>query len=414
MELKRKIYNLLRWSEKYTKTDMLYIAKGGFWLTLGRFITFVASFLLTIVFANLLPKETFGTYKYVLSLAGILAIPTLSGMNTAVLQAVARGYEGSFLPALKTKLRWGTLSSIASIILAGYYFFRGDTILTLSFLIVAVFLPLMNSFLIYESFWLGKKRFDVRAKYNIATQVLAISSMIATLFLTKNLFVILLVYFISWTSLRFIFLKITLKKSRPNKQQDPKTIPYGKHLSLMNVTGIINAQLEKILLWHFLGAGSLAVYSIALTLPDKIKDSLSVISGLAFPKFSQRSEDELKKSVPKKMLKIFLFVLPITIVYIFLAPYVYKIFFPKYPESIIYSQVYVLLLLVFPRTLLGTALTAKMRTKALYSTTFILAPTRIVLLFTLVPLFGIWGVITAFLIMEVMTFGLAWFLLKRM
>ena len=79
-KIKIKAYNLLRWSEKWTKTDMIYLARGGFWLTLGQVISSLSAFLLAIAFANLLPKETYGEYKYILSIASILAIPTLTGM----------------------------------------------------------------------------------------------------------------------------------------------------------------------------------------------------------------------------------------------------------------------------------------------------------------------------------------------
>jgi len=120
---KIRLYNLLRWSQKYTKTDMVYLAKGGSWLTLGQIVSTIASFLSAIAFANLLPRETYGQYKYILSITSILAIPTLAGINTAVIRAIARGYEGSFIPALKTKIKWGLLGGITSIGLAGYYYF---------------------------------------------------------------------------------------------------------------------------------------------------------------------------------------------------------------------------------------------------------------------------------------------------
>ncbi len=139
------VYKLLKKSEKWTKTDMIYLAKGGFWLTLGQGVSSVSSFLLAIAFANLLPKETYGTYKYIMSIVSLLAIPTLAGMNTAIIQAVARGYEGSVMPAFKTKVKWGLLGGLASLILTGYYYFQGNNTLAISFLITAVFVPFMDS-----------------------------------------------------------------------------------------------------------------------------------------------------------------------------------------------------------------------------------------------------------------------------
>ena len=414
MELKQKIYNLLRWSEKYTQTDMVYLAKGGFWLTLGQIISTISGLLLAIAFANLLPKETYGVYKYVLSLASILAIPTLSGMNTAITRSVAQGYEGSFIPALKARLHWGILSSLASITLAGYYFFQGNTTLTICFLIATVFLPLMDSFTIYESFWGGKKRFDIQSKYKIITQILAVSALITTLFLTKNLFLIILAYFVSYTLLRFVFLKITIKKSHLNQKQDPQAISYGKHLSLMGIIVVIAGQLDKVLIWHFLGAAPLAIYFIAVTPPLKIKDALKSIGGLALPKFSQRSKNELKRSVSKKIFKFFLLIIPIVVLYIILAPLIYKILFPQYLDSVIYSQVFIISLLLFPRILLDTSLTAQMRKKDLYLIRTLSPIIQILLLSILLPLYGIWGAIFAILITQISNFGLLIFLFKRM
>ena len=112
---KIKLYKLLRWSEKWTHTDMVYIAKGGFWLTLAQIVSTFSGFLLVMAFANLLDPETYGIYKFVLSMASLFAIPTLSGMGTALVRSVAQGNEGSIIPALKIKIKWGLIGGVASI-----------------------------------------------------------------------------------------------------------------------------------------------------------------------------------------------------------------------------------------------------------------------------------------------------------
>src|SRR5690606_7328003 len=93
--VKTRLYKLLRWSERYTKTDMVYLARGGTWLTLGTIAATALAFISALVFANFLPKDVYGTYSFVLSMAAILAIPTLHGMMTATARAVARGYDGT-------------------------------------------------------------------------------------------------------------------------------------------------------------------------------------------------------------------------------------------------------------------------------------------------------------------------------
>jgi len=414
MKIKQKIYSLLRKSQKYTKTDMVYLAKGGSWLTLGQIVSTIASFLSAIAFANLLPREIYGAYKYILSIASILAIPTLSGMNDSVIRAIARGYEGSFIPALKTKIKWGLLGGIASIGLAGYYYFQGNNILTFCFLIAAIFLPFMDPLGLYGSLLQGRRLFDISTKIGITIQVVSITTMITMLFLTNNILLLIFTYFVSRTLLRLIFLKITLKKFKLNKKQDPEMIPFGKHLSLMSAMGTVAGHIDKILLWHFLGAVPLAIYSFA-TLPiTHFQKALKISETLAFPKFASQEKETFKKTLIPKILKFSaILIIPIGL-YILLAPYIYKLVFPQYLESIKYSQYYALVLLLFPKRFIGQVLTAQAKTKSIYAITTINILGKIVLLLILLPLYGIWGAIAALMLPSLLVTPLEFYLLKKM
>lgn len=413
-QLKKKGCKVLKWSEKYTKTDMTYLAKGGFWFFSGQLIAALASFFFTLALANLLSKETLGTFRFVLSLSGILAIPTLAGVDTAVLQAVARGKEKTFTDGLKTKLKYGALSSLACLGVAGYYFLQGNFLLALCFLAITLFVPLLNIFPLYESFWAGRKKFDTQTKYRAFVNILATLLLTAVILMTQDLVVILLAYFIVWTSLHGLALYRTIKTAKINQETEGKTMRFGQHLSLMGIIGQVNSHLDKIIFWHFLGPEKLAVYFIALSLPQRIETLMNVISGLAFPKLSQHSVESIKKGLKRKMLAVFLFALPIVLLYILLAPVFYKLFFPKYPEAIFYSQLYMLILLAFPRTFLGLSLKAKRQTKKLYLGTFILTPVYFALLFGLLPTLGILGAVLCLLILEAITFLVEFLLFRKM
>lgn len=399
--LKTKSHKLLIWSQKYTQTDMIYLAKGGFWLTLGQVISMATAFLAAIAFANLLDPVVYGNYKYIISLTEILGIFALAGIGTAVTQAVARGLEGSFYTAFKTKIKWGTLGSLLAVIGAVYYFIQGNFLLPIPLLISAFFIPLMLASGIYTNFLTGRKLFNVQVKYSTLAQIVADVTVIAALFLTKNIFWLIAVYFVSRTSANYLFYTLTKFRFKPNREKDPRTISYGKHLSVMGVVAKLAGQLDKILLFHFLGGMQLAVYSFALLPMQQIESLFKTVSTLTLPKLSQRSIPQLKKSVPDKILKFFLVILPVVGLYIWLAPYAYRLFFPQYTSSIIYSQIAVISLLFFPKMFLAQTFAAHIKTKKMYIINLTYSLSKIILLVVLLPLYGIWGAILVILLTEI-------------
>lgn len=406
-------YRFLKKSQKYTGTDNVYLIKGGFWLTSGQIVSTLAAFLLAVVLANLLAPATYGSYKYILSLFGMLEILSLLGMRKAITQAVARGLEGSFYTGFKCRLKWAFAGSLIALGGAGYYWLRGNHVLPIPLLISAIFLPLMNASRVYTSFLEGRKFFNVLTKYQIITQIAFTIAIITALFLTKNLFWLIAVYLVSHTLLNYFFYLMTKVQFKPDKQEDPQTISYGKHLSLIGVISQTATYLDKILLFTFIGPAQLAVYSFAVMLPEEIQKVLGNISTLAMPKLATKSREEIKMSIMKKFWKLVFLVGIIIILYIIIAPYFYRIFFPQYLESIRYSQIFMLSFVSTPALILGTVFEAKMMKKELYLIK--IAPfISIILMAILIPFYGILGAIMALIGSQAFKLGLILFLFRKL
>ena len=392
--LKNRSIEALRSLEKYTKTDMVYLAKGGFWLGIGQFVATGSAFIISIAFANLTSPETYGLYKYILSINSLLLITTLSGMDSAITQSVARGFDGTLKPAIKEKIKWGAIGSIISLGISIYYFIQGNMILTLAFSITAVFTPFTESFDMYNSLLWGKKLFDTQTKYNIIKKCIALVLIVSTLFLTKNIYFILLAYFISITIPNIFIYFIIKNKYQVNQSIDPNAIKYGKNLSFIYIITLILGELDKILVFHYVGAINLAIYSLAVAPNDQIKGLLKNVNSLAMPQFSKRSISEIKNSIWHKVLILGLSITGIVIIYILLAPMLFKTFFPKYLVSIPYSQILSLSLIpVVISGFLYTILEAQKAEKQLYQYNIYNNIFSLIILFPLVYFYGIWGAI---------------------
>ncbi|RJQ35643.1 hypothetical protein C4566_00205 [Candidatus Parcubacteria bacterium] len=400
------VYRLLRKSEQYTHTDMVYLAKGGFWLTLGQVIVSASAFLSAIAFANLLPKETYGNYRYILSLIGILEIFTLGGINTSLIQAIAQKMEGSFWLSFIAKLKWSIMASLASLGIAIYYYLHQNIGLTISFVIISIMLPLLRASGLYLSILNGRKDFRLASIYSSYTRIIATATTILVLFFTDNIFAILVAFFVPETILQFIFTWIYIKKHPLNKTKDETAISYGINLSAMDLIKTIAAQVDKVLIYHYLGAVQLAVWSFTTAPVSQIKSVLMNIKSLALPKLSEADDQTIKTSFLDKVKKVELLAIVIVIAYVGLAPFLYKIFFPKYLESVVYSQVYILTLLFFPRSFLSTAMTAKKKIKELYNIRIISPILKIIILFFALKFFSLWGIVVGMVVSEAVLFFL--------
>jgi O-antigen/teichoic acid export membrane protein len=412
-KIREKIYKVLINSQKFTQTDNVYLAKFGSFLSLGNIISTGASLVLSMAFARFLPKEVYGNYRYLLSIMTIIGIFALPGMEDAIVQAVANRYEGCLKKAFKQRVRWAFLGSLACLIVGGYFFFRSNYILTISFAIAAVFFPLMESLGTYLAYLGGKKLFGIQVTYSTLTQIIASAGIIITIFFSKNLIILVSVYFLLNTLLRGLFFLITIKKFQPNQDCDNEFIKFGKNLTFLRVVHTIAGQLDRLLLFQFLGPIQLAIYSFANLPASEANLFLKNLRLLALPKMASRPHEEIKKTLIKKVIKATVLVIPFVALYIFLAPYIFKIFFPQYMDSVFYSQLIFLVIAFSPASVIALTFQAKMMKKELYNFSIISPLVSIVLTIILIIPYGVIGAIVAQLVSQAFTICFSLYLFKK-
>ncbi len=408
------LYPWFKFAEKHLKTDTIYLARGGFWLVTSQIIAMAAGFGISLAFAHLFPKEGYGTYKFILSVAGILSVFSLTQMGTAVTRAVARGYEGSLERGFKINLKLGILIFLGGLALTVYYAINENYVLAISFALAGIFIPITSSSALYDAYLLGKKDFRSSTLFSIMRNTTPAIFLIATLFLTDSVVILMAVYFITGAIIPFLLYRLALTKSRKqNATVDPELKSYSAHLSAMEVLGQAANLLDKILVFHFLGAVPLAIYAFATAPVEQLQGGKKILSSLIFPKVSERTFEELQESGPRKAVLLTLYALGLSGAYILIAPYFYSFFYPQYIDSVIYSQVYSLTLLAVSGTIFDSTLTAHNKKKELYVHRITMPIIKIGLFVTLLPLYGIMGLIVSHVIVRVSAGILGYYLVKH-
>ena len=393
---------VLLWLQKYTKTDMLYISRHGFWVVGEKIFFLGINFFLAAAFARFLSKETYGNYKYILSIFTILTAFSLTGLNTAQIRAVARGFEGSFTQLFKMKLRWSIVPVFISLGISAYYYIQQNRVFSIAVLIVAVAFPILSSTDIYVGHLQGKKKFKLLSLINTGKEFFSAIILVMTLLLTDNLFILVSAYLGTATVFAYGTYVFVKRFQVANDSRESDLIPYGKHLSVISFFSTITKNIDQVLLFHFVGPIQLAVYSFASALPNQIRGGLQDLSLLALPKLSQRDSEYIKQHVFKHIRRLIIFCVPVVLLYIALSPYLFSLFFPAYKMSVPYSQVLVLTLLM-PVEVLNSVLTSQKAIKYQYVILISSHIVRLILLFVLTALFGLWGIVWAILIGRFLT-----------
>ncbi|MBX4181447.1 oligosaccharide flippase family protein [Candidatus Parcubacteria bacterium] len=401
--LKDKVYSLLRRSEGVFKTDMVYLAKGGFWITFGQVFSNILSLGLLIAFANFLPKETYGLYRYILSLASVLNVFTLTGMNNAVARSVASGDEGALRSSVRYQLKWNVIMLLAFWTLSGYYFLHHDQLFSASFFILGLFVPATLAFNTYGSYLEGKKDFRSASIFNILSTFIYVLGAFAALFIKGEVIWLILAYALTTFFTTYVFYKITLRRFHPPLHTSGEAITYGRELTFIGFVDPIASQLDKILLTHFWGPAQLAVYALAMAVPERAISLIKNWVGLGFPNFASKTAKELNHLFYTRIIQGLIVGILCFGMYMLLAPYLFAYLLPKYLDALPYSKILALsFIFAIPNRYVSLLLVSQKFSKTIFINSIIQNVIKISLYLILGISGGITGLVLAFVLVNLL------------
>jgi len=413
--LLKKWTDTIHYFEKKTATNITKLAGQWSWLMLGRIAGAVVALLLASAYAHYLTQEQYGTYKYILAVFGILAIFTLQGMQDASQRAIARRRDAAFWETFKIRNKFGILTAVSSLGFGIYYLFQSNFTLGIIFCVSAPFLVFLNTSSHYNSILMGRQLFKHISINNTLIQVSTSLVIIGTVFLTSNIYWIVTAFIFSGIFFSLLGFIHAIKNHPLNDTLDPEAMSYGKHMSILGIVNIAANQATPLLLWHFLGPIELAIYAFAMAAVSQISGVFKLLTTtMAFPKLAKLDIKILKGSLPKKVLIAHCITIPVAILLALIIPYLYHLLFPTYLESIIYAQAMIVLLGFSPMRLYSTAIMTHGSPKAIHTYSIISSATHLISMMLLIPLFGIWGVIYANILTQIITNIVIIYLFRRM
>jgi len=395
-KIKQLIVSILKKLGEYLKTDMVYVAKGSFWSILSQTVLAASAFLMAIAFAHFVSKEAYGQYKYILSIAGVLKTFTLTGIGVAVIQSVSRGFEGTMHYAFWQNIKWSALFFLLSTGSAVYYFANGNSSLGISLLIIGCLWPFLASTNLYNAYLSAKRDFRRLSIYfDIIGNLFPYACIFATMLITSNPVWLVTAFIVSNTLIGVILYWRIVSIYKPNKQVDRKIMSYSKHLSLIGILSGLLENIDQILIFHYIGPAQLAIYNFATAIPNQIKGPIANLGNLIFPKFAISKDSDIRAGMKNKMMLLFIGGVIIIGAYIIAAPYIFHAFFPKYTDSIFYSQIFSISLLFIVSIPSDTYLTAKKKIKEQYIGSILGYIIKITLLFVGIYWWGLLGLVIA-------------------
>ena len=230
------------------------------------------------------------------------------------------------------------------------------------------------------------------ARISLLFESLTLLALLSTLFIAPDVIMLGLAHMLSilFVSLPLVW---SLTKLTAREEYENDNIRYGKRLSVSSALAGFVTHYDKVLVGQFVGFIELATYNIALLLPEQIKTAITSFMVPYVPEFSKDGSQERVFSIFRTFL---LFCAGVALLYFFLAPLFFTLFFPKYEDAVFITQMAGIgIILSLPFLLVDIYFKSQGADHVILRSTLLGLGTSLAGIFLLAPGYGIVGIVAA-------------------
>ncbi|MFN8255481.1 MAG: oligosaccharide flippase family protein [Bacteroidales bacterium] len=382
----------ISWLSEKFGLDLKFLFKNSAWVTFNQVVALITGLAISVIFARFSDKNTYGQYSFLYSLLGIFTIFSIPGLSGVVFRALARGFDGTYLPSVKHSLKMG-LIAVPVFLTIGLLYWFSDAALGYSLIVLSVVFPFVYPFQLWTNLLQAKEKFKQLAVFNSIVLVINfIAIAIAIYIKPDNLFLIFTVSLLSTCILNlFFYFRTKNLVSNSKVEEGWKNSAYLLLLPLMFTQ--FYDYIDKIILKFFMGNVVLAEYTIAVLPGDKLRFFLAAFLIMYLPKLYRADTGHLIRFFRERFVFLLIFSFVFSFLLALILPYFIRFFYSsEFNSSILPAQIYLMILPFYFITVLTGNILIKEKAEKYFTFSIVISSiANLAAYFILIPLFGIMG-----------------------
>ena len=356
-----------------------------------------ASLAATYFLVRALPLEMYGTYGFILSLIGLCGVFTLLGMRNMIIQSVSRGFHGAFLASIPLVLKFSVLGSLVLALGAGFYAYQGQVLLATGLALSALFFPISYGLMVWRPVFIGLEKFFALLLVEGGASIVLSAFVIGAVLLYPGNLLWPLGITLAFLAFRNIGATLFVKrKIIENDKVEEGSVSYGTRTSFYSALNNVSMHIDKFLVFTLLSPEAMAIYLVALKVPEMIKGTIKTLPSALKPRLAKH---KTYSAHVDRGLKILAGVISLSLALVTFTvfPFLMTVFFgEQYVTSIPYAQA-IMLSLVFANfaTFQMAFVRSRLDEKSLKLFSYAMALSRILFCVVFIPLWGLWGAVLA-------------------